>query len=93
MGPDGVHGSVYVGKSDEAKARRQQLAEFMNKAETPQYIKASRLTVLSKTGRPEVECKDTRPLCVNSHSLKIMEKLLKRYLDGTNSALTRTSRW
>lgn len=51
----------------------------------PKHLSESRLVVLSKTSKPEDAVEKTRPIMVNSHSLKIIEKAILFKLEEIDS--------
>lgn len=59
----------------------------MNRNVIPDYIKVAKLFVLSKTKRSEVSLDQIRPIAVQSHILKVLEKAIKNKLFTTKSKL------
>ena len=53
----------------------------------PKHLSHSRLVVLSKSSKPEDKVENTRPILVNSHSLKIIEKTILQKLEEIGSSL------
>lgn len=92
MGPDGFDGSL-LKRKEYKDALIQDIRGMLNDNTIPDYAKAAKLIVLSKTGRPDVEVGNTRPICVTSHLLKVMEKAILAKSEETQSKLLASKDW
>ena len=57
------------------------ILDSLNQVDIKDYLKESKLIMLSKTGSSEVEMENIRPIKVLSYPYKIMEKAIKNKLD------------
>ena len=92
MGPDGFDGSLFKRKEYKDSLIKD-IVKMMNDNTIPDYVKAAKLIVLSKTGRPDVEVGNTRPICVTSHILKVMEKAILAKSEEMESKLLASKDW
>ena len=80
LGPNLFDGSVLA--NDDVKANCIQfLHTCLNKGGIKQYLKESRLILLSKTDSNEVTCDNIRPIQVTSHLTKVIEQAIKNKLE------------
>lgn len=61
------------------------ILKTLNLNQVPDYLKISKLILLSKSKSSETTMDNTRPIMVNSHLTKIIEKTIKNKLDELKS--------
>lgn len=56
---------------------QKQLMNMLNSGYIPDYLKNGKLSLLSKTQTTQVSLKDIRPLTIQSHLVKVLERAIK----------------
>ena len=59
----------------------------------PKYLSTGRLVLLSKDNKPQAQIDNTRPIVVNSHITKVIEKAILIRLRKLNSKLLDTDKY
>ena len=54
---------------------------MLNEDNIPNYLKSSRLILLSKSSKSSAELNDIRPIAVLSQIMKVLEKAIKNKLE------------
>ena len=76
LGEDWFDGSLLLNK-DVGKHLQEQIRNMLNFCHIPEYLKISRLNLLSKTDKTQVGVDEVRPIAILSHVLKVIEKAIK----------------
>ncbi|KEJ82925.1 hypothetical protein OXYTRIMIC_810 [Oxytricha trifallax] len=77
IGQDGFDGKMLAKSENLKRTVVQTIVKWINQGTFPQYIKEGRLVLLSKNqGELYPEVNNTRPIVVNSHLSKIIEKVI-----------------
>lgn len=66
---------------------------MLNNDSIPYYLKHSRLTMLSKTGKTTASLLEIRPISVLTQLAKVLEKAIKNKIERINSQLFFTSNY
>lgn len=67
-----------------------QVCDLLNSGKINEDLLNSRLHLLSKNGTPKASLDDIRPLMIESHWLKLIEKAILNKADKLNSTLLHT---
>lgn len=86
VGPDGFDGSV-LNDNIVKQAVGKFILDALNSMDIPDYLCEGRLVLLSKKDTDIVTLDNTRPIMVNSHLYKIMEKAIANKLTQMKSPL------
>ncbi len=90
MGPDGFNGQLLLQNESLMNNYSKLIFEAMNKYQLPQYLSKGRLKLLSKSSNSFPNISDTRPLIIQYHIAKIIEKVISNKLESLQSQLLQT---
>ena len=76
-----------LNEKDQGHNLRKKLVRMLNEDKVPNYLKASRLVMISKTNKKSAQLKDIRQIAVLSQLMKILEKAIKNKLESSGSKM------